>query len=67
VQQTAWSAASDLDRSKMNVTLADPTDPTFNTGGSQVIVTVTYPYAINILGIVVASGNLTSQMTGRLE
>jgi Flp pilus assembly protein TadG len=67
VQQTAWSAAPDLDHSKMAVSLTDPTDPTFNTGGSQVIVTVTYPYSINVLGIVVASGNLTSQMTGRLE
>jgi hypothetical protein len=30
-------------------------------------VTVTYPYSINILGIVVASGNLTSRVSGRLE
>lgn len=67
VQQAAWSAAPDLDHSQLGVVLADPSDPTFNTSGSQLTVTVTYPYSINVLGIVVASGTLTSQMTGRLE
>lgn len=67
VQQAAWSAAPDLDHSQLNVALADPSDPTFNTPGSQLTVTVTYPYSINLLGMVVASGTLTSQMTGRLE
>jgi Flp pilus assembly protein TadG len=67
VQQAARSAAPDLSQSKLGVALADPADPTFKTSGSTLTVTVTYPYAINLLGIVVASGNLTSQMTGRLE
>jgi hypothetical protein len=67
VQQTAWDAAPDLDHSKLNVALADQSDPRFNTSGSTLTVTVTYPYSINILGIVVASGNLTSQVVGRLE
>jgi Flp pilus assembly protein TadG len=67
VQNTAKSAAGDLDPSKLGVALADPSDPTYTQGGSQLTVTVTYPYSINILGIVVASGNLTSQVVGRLE
>jgi Flp pilus assembly protein TadG len=67
VQQAAWDAAPDLDHANLDVTLADPLDPGFNTSGSRLSVTVTYPYSINILGFVVASGNLTSTMTGRLE
>ncbi|MES1247742.1 MAG: TadE/TadG family type IV pilus assembly protein [Actinomycetota bacterium] len=67
VQQAAWDAAPDLDKTSLRTTLSDPTDPTFTTSGSQLTVTVTYPYSINILGIVVASGNLTSRVTGRLE
>ena len=35
--------------------------------GSDVTVTVRYPYSINILGRVVASGNLTSSTTMRVE
>jgi hypothetical protein len=30
-------------------------------------VTVVYPYSINILGLPIASGNLQSTMTDRLE
>jgi Flp pilus assembly protein TadG len=67
VQQAAWDAAPDLNHSKLGVTLTDPDDPTFKHGGSQVVVTVTYPYDVNILGIGIASGSLSSQMTGRLE
>lgn len=67
VQQAAWNAAPDLNHSKMPVTLTDSADPSLNTSGSQLTVTVTYPYSINVLGMVVASGNLTSQVTGRLE
>lgn len=67
VQQAAWDAAPDLNHSKMPVTFTDHDSPGFTQGGTQIVVTVTYPYSINLLGIVVASGNLTSQMTGRLE
>jgi Flp pilus assembly protein TadG len=35
--------------------------------GSDVTVTVRYPYSINLLGRVVASGNLTSSTTTRVE
>lgn len=67
VQQAAWDAAPDLNRGTMNVVTTDPQSPTFTQGGTQIVVTVTYPYSINLLGMVVASGTLTSQMTGRLE
>jgi Flp pilus assembly protein TadG len=67
VQQAAWDAAPDLNHGTLNVVTADPDSPDFSQGGTQVVVTVTYPYSINLLGMVVASGNLTSQMTGRLE
>ena len=56
-------AASDLDSSKFNVTVtAPPWQP-----GATVTVTATYPYSINILGIVVASGDLHSSTTERVE
>jgi len=56
-------AASDLDSSKLNVTVtAPPWQP-----GATVTVTATYPYSINILGIVVASGSLHSSTTERVE
>ena len=56
-------AASDLDTSKLNVTVtAPPWQP-----GATVTVTATYPYSINLLGIVVASGNLKSSTTERVE
>ena len=67
VKQAAWDAAPDLDKNSLITTVTDTADPTFQQGGSQLTVTVTYPYSINILGWVVASGNLTSRMTGRLE
>jgi Flp pilus assembly protein TadG len=56
-------AATDLDTSKLNVTVtAPPWQP-----GATVTVTATYPYSINILGIVVASGDLHSSTTERVE
>jgi Flp pilus assembly protein TadG len=66
VQQAAQNAAGGLDLTG-RVTLADPTDPTFTHAGSTLTVTVVYPYSINILGLPVASGNLQSTMTDRLE
>jgi Flp pilus assembly protein TadG len=67
IKQTARNAGGDLDSTKLNVDVADPTDPTLKTAGSSVTVTVSYPYSINLLGWVVSSGNLTSSMTDRLE
>jgi Flp pilus assembly protein TadG len=66
VQQAAQDAAGGLDLTG-RVTLADPADPTFTHAGSTLTVTVVYPYSINILGLPVASGDLQSTMTDRLE
>jgi hypothetical protein len=35
--------------------------------GQDVVVTATYPYSINLLGFVIASGSLTSKTTERIE
>jgi Flp pilus assembly protein TadG len=67
VQQAAWDAAPDLSRTDLRVTMTNTGDPTYSTPGSQLTVTVTYPYSINVLGFVVASGNLTSSLKGKLE
>jgi Flp pilus assembly protein TadG len=67
VQQAAWDAAPDLNHNGLNTTVTDTADPLFQQSGSQITVTVTYPYSINVLGFVVSAGNLTSTMTGRLE
>lgn len=67
VTTAADNAAGDLDQSQLKVKVDDATDPFFTQGGSTVTVTVTYPYSINVLGWAVASGDLTSVMTDRLE
>lgn len=60
------TAANDLDKStlagRINVSA-----PAGWTQGGMVTVTATYPYSIDILGIVVASGDLHSATTERLE
>lgn len=62
--QSVVTAASDLDASKVAVTV-DPADDW--AAGSSVTVSATYPYQINLFGIVVASGDLHSQTTERVE
>jgi Flp pilus assembly protein TadG len=64
IAQAAKDAAGGLD---VGVTVSDPTDPNFTQSGSTLQVTVTYPYSINLLGWSIASGDLTSTMTDRLE
>ncbi len=66
IQQAAQTAAGGIDLTG-RVTVADPADPTFTHAGSTLTVTVVYPYSINVLGWAVASGNLQSTMTDRLE
>jgi hypothetical protein len=39
----------------------------WDAAGSDVQCTVTYPYSIDVLGLVVADGTLTSVTTERLE
>ena len=43
------------------------TSTNWNVPGSDVNVTVTYPYSINILGWTVKAGDLTSTTKERLE
>jgi Flp pilus assembly protein TadG len=56
------TASGDLDPTKVNVTVtSDWVD------GDDVVVSATYPYAISLFGVVVASGNLSSTTTDRVE
>jgi Flp pilus assembly protein TadG len=61
-ESAVHSAASDLDSAKVKVTVLSSWAP-----GDDVTVSATYPYDINILGIVVASGDLHSATTERVE
>jgi Flp pilus assembly protein TadG len=55
-------AATDLDQSKVSINVTSDW-----VSGDTVTVDATYPYSINLLGIVVASGNLHSSTTERVE
>ena len=56
------SSASGLTLSKLGVTVTGKWEH-----GEDVTVKATYPYRINLLGLVVASGNLESETTERVE
>ena len=55
-------AAANLDQAELTVTVTSSWEP-----GEDVVVSGSYPYSINLLGIVVASGDLTSTTTERVE
>jgi Flp pilus assembly protein TadG len=63
-------SASKLDQGELDVSV-DAWDPLSGTPtwaqGGDVTVSATYPYAINILGITVLSGELESKTTERVE
>jgi hypothetical protein len=59
-------AAGHLDQSELDVTVT-PSDPSTWQQGGDVTVEATYPYEISLLGLVVKSGQLTSQTTERVE
>jgi Flp pilus assembly protein TadG len=61
-ESAVLGAASDLNAAKVKVTVTSSWTP-----GANVTVSATYPYDINILGIVVASGDLHSATTERVE
>jgi len=68
VTNAAVDAAGGLDQNKLGVSVTDPDDPGFSQAGSTVVVTVTYPYTIDILGIAVCRDcSVTSTMKDRLE
>jgi Flp pilus assembly protein TadG len=64
VKAKVYASADGLDSSKLNVTVSPSAawEP-----GSDVTVTASYPYSINLLGKVVKSGVLTSKTTERVE
>jgi Flp pilus assembly protein TadG len=63
IETSVRAAAPDLVKEKLKVVVNDATWK----AGSNVTVKVTYPYEIDILGVVVASGDLTSTLTDMLE
>lgn len=63
-EQAVRAAASDLDQAKLAVKVESPD---WTSAGSEVVVTATYPYEVDLLGWVVASGDLKSVMKERLE
>jgi Flp pilus assembly protein TadG len=68
INQIAYDASPDLTRSDLSATITpDPADPNFPTAGDTVTVTVTYPYHLQLFGIPVIDGTLTSTMKDRVE
>ena len=61
-EAAVYAAAADLDASKLDVAVSSDWKP-----GNPVDVTATYPYSINVLGVVVKSGDLTSMTRERVE
>jgi Flp pilus assembly protein TadG len=62
-EAAARGSAKGLDPSKLDILVS-------STGwekGESVTVVATYPYEIDLLGVVVASGDLTSETTERVE
>jgi Flp pilus assembly protein TadG len=64
VEAKVYAAADHLDTDKLTVTVSpsDEWEP-----GSDVTVSASYPYSINLLGKVVKDGLLTSETTERVE
>ena len=55
-------SSSNLDPTKVSVTVTSTW-----VHGDDVVVAATYPYSISLLGVVIASGNLSSSTTERVE
>jgi Flp pilus assembly protein TadG len=65
-RQAVLDAATDLNPADVQVYVTPDPSPSW-AAGSNVTVRATYPYQIDILGIVVASGDLHSETTERVE
>jgi len=63
----AKGGGSDLNLSNLGVTVNRTCTNNTYAQSSDVTVTATYPYSINIMGVVVSSGTLTSSTTMRVE
>jgi Flp pilus assembly protein TadG len=66
-EQAVRDAASNLKQSGPGSLFVDAQSTNWTVPGSEVTVTATYPYSINILGWTVAAGSLTSTTKERLE
>lgn len=64
VKQKVKDAAVDLDTAKLDI---DVNAPANWAPGSDVTVKAQYPYSINLLGMVVKSGSVSSSTTERVE
>jgi Flp pilus assembly protein TadG len=62
VQNQVKDAAENLDTGKLAITITSTWQP-----GDDVKVTASYPYQINLLGVVVKSGRVSSTTTERVE
>lgn len=69
-RRVTLAADASLDVAKLQVDVI-PYDPATSTAsfaqGGDVTVSASYPYSINLLGVVVKSGQLTSSTTERVE
>jgi Flp pilus assembly protein TadG len=63
-EQAARDSADNLDDGKLDVDVS--ASPAWEKG-SDISVTVAYPYEVSLIGIVVKSGDLTSTTTERIE
>lgn len=61
------AAASDLDQSKLDPRLTVTTAAGGWVHGGDVTVRACYPYSVNLLGFVVAAGDVCSSTTERIE
>jgi Flp pilus assembly protein TadG len=62
VENQVRTAATDLDPADLDITV----DSTW-VRGSDLTVSASYPYSISLLGLVVASGSITSTTTERID
>ena len=63
-EETTRGSAQNLDQDQMGVSVS--ASPAWE-HGADVTVTVTYPYQVSLVGMVVASGTLESSTTERIE
>jgi Flp pilus assembly protein TadG len=56
------ASAANLDAAKLSVTITSTWDP-----GADLRVCASYPFSINLIGLVVKSGNLNTCTTNRVE
>jgi len=64
---SAKAAASDLNQSNLTVTVNRTCTNNAYAQSSDVKVTATYPYSVNVMGVVISSGTLSSSTTMRVE